>query len=518
MTQEKKISKTPQKKEKELNGGPPKFFNSKNASKDSQASEKLSEKSSESSAASSIGKKSTQEIQKKNAPKSKKNSKDNKNTQKATKNNEEAKNQQIRASRKETQKHANNFGSETQEEEKVVPEDFASRAMQAQNLPQMNMGGANYGYQMPHTANPQCGYNQQYNATDDPQYMQFLYEIYIYQKLTAEIDQETKQITIMVNMIQKYRQAIKARIENIAVSTFEGSHSNVQAHVYGSVATELALPESDMDIMITGINSFGNKEAHKENISTLHQKIKDAFDEDIMVKCNKILNTQVPIIKLTFNLAKYFDTFSSEDSRLPFINFDSINSINPHLKELSVDISVSDSFNTSGHLGLTQNNFVREKLELYPVLRPVCLILKKLLVKNDFNDPYTGGLGSFGLFLMLYAALCFEQTNTNEMFHCESTYKARLLIYFLSMYGENFDIEKKLIFFSEDGFPMLFDKIGQSPSGSNKILCVYDPTNIKNNTTQKAFRIEEIQRLFKDTKQKVLCSGSETVQNAPAGY
>lgn len=72
------------------------------------------------------------------------------------------------------------------------------------------------------------------------------------------------------------------------------------------------------------------------------------------------------------------------------------------------------------------------------------------------------------------------------------------------MFGESFDIEKKVIFFLEDGMPMMFDKLGKSPSGSNKILCVYDPTNSKNNTTQKAFRIEEIQQLFRSTKQNII--------------
>ena len=76
------------------------------------------------------------------------------------------------------------------------------------------------------------------------------------------------------------------------------------------------------------------------------------------------------------------------------------------------------------------------------------------------------------------------------------------------MYGESFDIEKKMIFFVDDGMPMVFDKIGQFPNTNNKILCVYDPTNSKNNTTQKAFRIEEIQALFKETKQKLTNTGS----------
>jgi hypothetical protein len=107
MTQEKKVSKTPQKNENDLIEGPPKFFNSKVASKDSQGSEKLSDKSSESSIASSIGKKNLQGSQKKNSKKNKKTSDDSKNTQKTSQNMEETKVQQTGASEEEMQKHAN---------------------------------------------------------------------------------------------------------------------------------------------------------------------------------------------------------------------------------------------------------------------------------------------------------------------------------------------------------------------------------------------------------------------------
>ena len=134
-----------------------------------------------------------------------------------------------------------------------------------------------------------------------------MYEIYLYQTLSKEIDQETHNITIMVNMIQKYRQSIKNQLEGIAVKAFADCHSNVQAHIYGSVATELALPESDMDIMITGVNSFGSKDAHHANISELFDCLTKHFDGDILVKASKILHTQVPIIKLTFDLATYYD-------------------------------------------------------------------------------------------------------------------------------------------------------------------------------------------------------------------
>jgi DNA polymerase sigma len=272
----------------------------------------------------------------------------------------------------------------------------------------------------------------------------------------------------------------------------------VGAHIYGSVATELALPESDMDIMITGVNSFGSKETHQSNISHLFDYVNANFSDKIMVKSQKILHTQVPIIKLAFNLAEYYDEYSKEGNPfLPFINFDSIDSINPHLKELSVDISISDSFCESEHQGLLQSEFVKEKLALHKELRPVCLMLKKLLVENNFNDPYTGGLGSFSLFLMLYAALRFEQYQPDHMFRADNIYKGRLYVWFLTLYGENFNIDKNVIYFLEDGTPMVFDKLTKS---SSSLLCVFDPTNVKNNTTQKAFRIQDIQKLFKEKK------------------
>jgi predicted nucleotidyltransferase len=47
------------------------------------------------------------------------------------------------------------------------------------------------------------------------------------------------------------------------METFYPSHRNVHAAIYGSIATGLALPESDIDIVITGVNSFGNKDTHK---------------------------------------------------------------------------------------------------------------------------------------------------------------------------------------------------------------------------------------------------------------
>jgi DNA polymerase sigma len=103
--------------------------------------------------------------------------------------------------------------------------------------------------------------------------------------------------------------------------------------------------------------------------------------------------------------------------------------------------------------------FVETNLIQYPILRPVCLILKKLLVKNGHSDPYSGGLGSYSLFLMLYAAYFIEKVGTFEGFHSENTHPARLFAWFLTYFGEYFDMKTMAIMFMQEAMPLTVPKI-----------------------------------------------------------
>lgn len=176
---------------------------------------------------------------------------------------------------------------------------------------------------------------------DPLQIRQYDCEQFLYETLSKEIEVAAEEITSQVSMIKDYRYDIKLQLEEIAYETFKVAHTNVQAHIYGSVATGLALPESDMDIVITGVSSFGSKENHAFNISLLFENILGKFSSKILVKSQKILQTQVPIIKITFDLSEYYDEVMKYDPiRLPYVNFESIDLINPSLKELAVDVSI----------------------------------------------------------------------------------------------------------------------------------------------------------------------------------
>ena len=66
----------------------------------------------------------------------------------------------------------------------------------------------------------------------------------------------------------------------------------------------------------------------------------------------------------------------------------------------------------------------------------MCLLLKRVSEKYGLNEPYTGGLSSHGLFLMLLAV--HEQAAPfylQQPMADPELYPGKLFIYFLSYYG-----------------------------------------------------------------------------------
>lgn len=58
------------------------------------------------------------------------------------------------------------------------------------------------------------------------------------------------------------------------------------------------------------------------------------------------------------------------------------------------------------HNGLNCVDLVKEYLVQYEgILRPLVYIIKHLLYMAELNDPYQGGLSSYGLILMIVALL-----------------------------------------------------------------------------------------------------------------
>ncbi len=71
----------------------------------------------------------------------------------------------------------------------------------------------------------------------------------------------------------------------------------------------------------------------------------------------------------------------------------------PELHNIKLDLTVK----SATHRGLQCVEIVKEYLKQFPQLQPLLLLLKYMLKLTELNDPYKGGLTSYGLLLMLVA-------------------------------------------------------------------------------------------------------------------
>jgi hypothetical protein len=67
------------------------------------------------------------------------------------------------------------------------------------------------------------------------------------------------------------------------------------------------------------------------------------------------------------------------------------------LVEIPLDISIDGPT----HSGISSTSFVRVLTSRLPSLRPIVLCLKRLLAVHGLNDPFSGGLSSYALVLMV---------------------------------------------------------------------------------------------------------------------
>ena len=149
-------------------------------------------------------------------------------------------------------------------------------------------------------------------------------------------------------------------IENCAKNTFK-------IDIYGSLNQGLAIESSDMDLAITGLDFRGNKADVADILESLFLSITDSFPQDLIIDSKCITSTDFPLIKLVVKSSKIEHHFriKSPDLSSP-------------IEQIEIDIIIHDSHN-GVHRGKQTSDFVKSALSFNPALKPVCIMLKKLL-------------------------------------------------------------------------------------------------------------------------------------------
>ena len=234
------------------------------------------------------------------------------------------------------------------------------------------------------------------------------------------------------NTISKIKQLLKESVQNCLGKNYE-------VKIYGSRETGLCLPWSDIDAVI----SFSENE-YLQPLNNLYLYLKNNYSfEDIKY----IENTQIPLIKIaTTN----------------------------EFQKMSVDISLE----LPEHHGAECVSYIKEKINEYEVLSPLTFALKTIFQKAKINDPYTGGLSSYGIILLIIYFLKLKQKegedislkNLGKLF-CE------LLLFYGSKYNTNEPIDV-----NENDKNLI--KNMHITNSNNNGLVIIDPLNVYNNVAK----------------------------------
>lgn len=270
----------------------------------------------------------------------------------------------------------------------------------------------------------------------------------------------TLEIKDFVNYISPSKDEIVIRnnVINNLKETISSFWPSTQAHVFGSCATDLYLPGSDIDMVV--ISTTGDYEQR----SRLYQ-------------LSSYLRTH--------RLAKNIQVIAS--AKVPIIKF-----VDPE-HNINVDISFERSN------GLDAARRIRKWLKLTPGLRELVLIVKQFLRSRKLNDVHVGGLGGYATIIMVYHFLKLHpRISTDNLAAMENL--GTLLIEFFELYGINFSYDKVVIAINnEDESPMYIPKSAcpQLRAVKNQFsIIIQDPSDPENNITRSSYNLSGLKKAF----------------------
>lgn len=216
--------------------------------------------------------------------------------------------------------------------------------------------------------------------------------------------------------------------------------------MFGSLSTGIALESSDMDLVITGL-----KIQDRDDVISHIRILTEFFNKSYYFKnVNAIESASFPVIKLETDLQKVREAENPENK----------SEIDPKMRYLQIDITFEDHTRVKSdlfwegaewdqshlhHLGIKSIHLVKTYLKDYVHLKEITLCVKKLLSLKGLNSPYTGGLSSYGVVLMIVAYMNFFSLQ-NAWLNI-----SQLLIHFLEFYGSKFDESKVGILVNRGG-------------------------------------------------------------------
>ena len=227
------------------------------------------------------------------------------------------------------------------------------------------------------------------------------------------------------------------------------------ASMYGSRSSGMCLPWSDIDIVINPIN---NTNTFYEPLGPLYQYLMK--NNDFIDNIKLIDSAHVPIIKI--------------QTKKEYNN-------------LGVDIS----YEMFSHHGQECVNYIKRKANEYQPLTAITFALKTIFYKAKLNEPYKGGLSSYGIILLILYFLDIEKNRGRDI----SINNVGLLFFELLLFysnRENFSINNPIILTQNVDYTAIYE-MQKFPNCS---FIIVDPLNPQNNVANNARQLNNILNAF----------------------
>ncbi|KAI9117830.1 hypothetical protein K1719_011245 [Acacia pycnantha] len=295
-----------------------------------------------------------------------------------------------------------------------------------------------------------------------------------------------------------------------------------RTHIFGSNAAGMALPTSDVDLVVClppvrnlePIKEAGILEGRNGIKETCLQHAARYLANQDWVKNDSLKtveNTAIPIIMLVVEVP--YDAITSSAPILPspkgkssctdgengnVVYSDMVHSdsavlkcspINSDTTKDSKSVRLDISFKTPSHTGLQTSELVKGLTEQFPAVTPLALVLKQFLADRSLDQSYSGGLSSYCLVLLIIRFLQHEHHLGRQI---DQNYGS-LLMDFLHFFGNVFDPRQMRISVQGSGVYLKRER-----GCSIDPIHIDDPLFPTNNVGRNCFRIHQCIKAFSE--------------------
>lgn len=345
--------------------------------------------------------------------------------------------------------------------------------------------------------------------------------------LHEEIGQFVSYVSSLTQVKTLQQQKLLQRIQAIVERIWAGA----RVDPYGSFATGLSIPSSDLDLVVSGfrINSYDKHHWSDLPVSLSPlQTLAAALKKQGWLKRMQCIETaSVPVIKIVAEIAGEFlhvdISFDTPAAPIPPVvmsstqvvaaggavsstamtsdhqpAFSFLGRASQSSSSLRTSIGASLGMSTTSpvmpgadghdkHRGRQAVELVRSYVARYPALRPLTVVLKQFLAERALNNVYSGGLSSYCLVLIVVS---FFENNMHPGDPLDNV--GMLLIDLLDFFGTQFDFHRMGISLRTPSHPGGFFYL-QVPCPT---LVLLDPFNPKNNIGKNVFAMYRIKAAF----------------------